>query len=70
MTHVQFDEATRAAVHQFASPRLTVIMRGFSFVGSTIALTIGTIIVVIRLVMRKWVMKQNYSRSRCSAARC
>ena len=49
-----FDDATRAAVHQFASPLLTAIMRGFSFVGSTIALTIGTIIVVVRFVMRKW----------------
>ena len=29
------DEATRAAVHQFASPAMTVLMRGFSFVGST-----------------------------------
>src|SRR5215208_7933292 len=50
----QFDEATRAAVHQLASPLLTAIMRGFSFVGSTIALTAGTIFVVIRFVMRKW----------------
>lgn len=50
----RFDDATRAAVHQFASPLLTAIMRGFSFVGSTIALTIGTIFVVVRFVMRKW----------------
>ena len=49
----QFDEATRAAVHQFASPVLTAIMRGLSFVGSTISLTIATIIVVGRLAMRK-----------------
>lgn len=49
----QFDEATRAAVHQLASPVLTTIMRGFSFVGSTIALTIASIVVVVRLVMRK-----------------
>ena len=48
-----FDDATRAAVHQFASPLLTAIMRGFSFVGSTIALTVGTIIVVIRFAMKK-----------------
>ena len=48
-----FDEVTRAAVHQLASPLLTAIMRGFSFVGSTIALTIGTIIVVVRFAMRK-----------------
>ena len=51
---VQFDEATRAAVHQFASPALTVIMRGLSFAGSTIALTIGAIIVVIVFARRKW----------------
>lgn len=49
-----FDEVTRAAVHQFASPALTVIMRGLSFAGSTIALTIGTIIVVIVFARRKW----------------
>jgi len=47
-----FDDATRAAVHQFASPLLTAIMRGFSFVGSTIALTVGTIFVVVRFAMR------------------
>ena len=49
-----FDDATRAAVHQLASPLVTAIMRGFSFVGSTIALTAGTIFVVIRFLMRKW----------------
>jgi undecaprenyl-diphosphatase len=49
-----FDDATRAAVHQLASPLLTAIMRGFSFVGSTIALSAGTIFIVIRFAMRKW----------------
>jgi len=49
-----FDEVTRAAVHQFATPLLTAIMRGFSFVGSTIALTVGTIFVVVQFAMRKW----------------
>lgn len=49
-----FDDATRAAVHQLASPLLTAIMRGFSFAGSTLALTVGTILVVIRFAMRKW----------------
>src|ERR671910_884627 len=48
-----FDEVTRAAVHQLASPVLTTIMRGFSFVGSTLALTIGSIVVVVRLARRK-----------------
>src|SRR5687767_8029261 len=49
-----FDEATRAAVHQLASPLLTTIMRGLSFVGSTIALSIGTICVVVLFAKRKW----------------
>lgn len=49
-----FDDATRAAIHELASPLLTTIMRGFSFIGSTIALTVGTIFVVVRFVMRKW----------------
>jgi undecaprenyl-diphosphatase len=49
-----FDDATRAAVHQLASPLMTGIMRGLSFVGSTIALTIGTIVFVWRFSMRKW----------------
>src|SRR6185436_651007 len=49
-----FDEVTRAAVHQLASPAMTVIMRFLSFVGSTIVLTIGTIMVVVWFAMRKW----------------
>jgi undecaprenyl-diphosphatase len=49
-----FDEVTRAAVHQLASPLLTTIMRGLSFIGSTLALTIGTIIVVVRFALLKW----------------
>ena len=49
-----FDEVTRAAVHQFATPLLTATMRGFSFVGSTIALTVGTIFVVFQFALRKW----------------
>ena len=49
-----FDEATRAAVHQLASPMLTTIMRGLSFIGSTIALSIGTIIAVVWFAKRKW----------------
>ena len=48
-----FDEVTRAAIHEFASPALTRVMRGFSFVGSTIALTLGTILVVVRLALLK-----------------
>ena len=49
-----FDEATRAAVHQLASPLLTTIMRGLSVVGSTLVLSIGTICVVALFAKRKW----------------
>ena len=48
-----FDEATRNAIHQLASPLLTTIMRGVSFIGSTLALAIGTTIVVVRFAMLK-----------------
>lgn len=51
---VQFDEATRAAVHQLASPAMTVVMRFFSFVGSTLMLTILTAIVIVWFAMRRW----------------
>ena len=50
---VQFDEATRAAVHQLASPAMTAVMRFLSFVGSTIVLAIGTTIAVIWFARRK-----------------
>jgi undecaprenyl-diphosphatase len=53
---VQFDEATRAAVHQLASPAMTVIMRFLSLVGSTMVLAAGTTIVVI------WFAKQKLGR--------
>ena len=49
-----FDEVTRTAVHQLASPLLTAIMRFLSFVGSTIVLTIGTIVIVVVFLVRKW----------------
>lgn len=49
-----FDEVTRAAVHHLASPALTTIMRGLSFVGSTISLSIATIFAVAWFAMRKW----------------
>jgi membrane-associated phospholipid phosphatase len=49
-----FDDVTRAAVHQLASPMMTTIMRGVSFAGSTLALSIGTIIVVVCFVLWKW----------------
>ena len=50
----QFDEFTRAAVHELASPAITKIMRGFSFVGSTLVLAAGTIVVAIVFAKRKW----------------
>lgn len=51
---VQFDESTRAAVHQLASPAMTVIMRFFSFIGSTLMLTILTAIVIVAFAIRRW----------------
>lgn len=51
---VQFDEATRTAVHTLASPLMTAVMRFLSFVGSTIVLTIGTAIVVIWFATKRW----------------
>ena len=49
-----FDEATRAAVHQFASPAMTVLMRGFSFIGSTLSLTVATGVIIVLFARRKW----------------
>jgi undecaprenyl-diphosphatase len=51
---IHFDAVTRAAVHQLASPMLTTIMRSVSFAGSTLVLTIGTILVVVRFALWKW----------------
>src|SRR5215213_249945 len=50
----QFDEATRAFVHLFASPTLTTIMRGLSFVGSTLFLTAASGVAIFAFAMRKW----------------
>ena len=49
-----FDEVTRNAVHQIASPTLTAIMRGISFTGSTLFLTCTTIVMFIWLMSRGW----------------
>jgi len=49
-----FDEVTRAAVHTLASPALTTAMRGLSFVGSALFLTVLTIMVVAWFVLRRW----------------
>ncbi len=49
-----FDDATRTAVHQFASPGLTLVMRGISFLGSTDFLLVLTILVVVCFLLRNW----------------
>ena len=49
-----FDDTTRAAVHTFASPGLTLFMRGVSFIGSTYFLAVATIAIVVWLALRKW----------------
>jgi undecaprenyl-diphosphatase len=45
-----FDEATRAAVHQLASPTLTTVMRGISFLGSTRFLFAATVVMVLAFI--------------------
>jgi membrane-associated phospholipid phosphatase len=49
-----FDDGTRAAVHQFASPFLTSSMLGISFLGSTLFLTGLTVVVVLCFALRRW----------------
>lgn len=49
-----FDEVTREAVHQLASPAMTTAMRGISFLGSMIFLTIATAGVIIWFAYRRW----------------
>ena len=50
----QFDDATRAAVHTFASPPLTLFMRTISFLGSSQFLTVVSIAAVAWFAWRKW----------------
>ncbi|HKR14840.1 MAG TPA: phosphatase PAP2 family protein [Pyrinomonadaceae bacterium] len=50
----QFDDVTRAAVHQLATPPMTSVMRGLSFLGSTWFLTVATTIVIVCFALRKW----------------
>ena len=50
----QFDDATRAAVHTLASPSLTLLMRGISFLGSSQFLTVATILAIVWFAWRKW----------------
>jgi|ERR1700754_2391334 len=49
-----FDEVTRVAVHQLASPGMTSAMRGISFLGSMIFLTIATAFAVFLFARRHW----------------
>jgi undecaprenyl-diphosphatase len=49
-----FDDVTRAAVHTLASPALTTVMRGISFLGSTLFLTAATILIVVWFMLRRW----------------
>src|SRR5688572_2720906 len=49
-----FDEVTREAVHQLASPAMTTAMRGISFLGSTLFLLLATTAVIIWFALRKW----------------
>ena len=50
----RFDDATRAAVHAFASPTLTSIMHFLSFIGGTLFLTIATVVVIVIFALRRW----------------
>jgi membrane-associated phospholipid phosphatase len=49
-----FDEVTRLAVHEFASPAITQAMRGISFLGSSLSLTLLTAGVIVWFLLRKW----------------
>ena len=51
---VAFDERVRAAVHQLASPTLTTIMRGISFLGGTRFLFGATTVIVLCFIFKKW----------------
>jgi undecaprenyl-diphosphatase len=50
----QFDDATRAAVHTFASPPLTLFMSAISFLGSSQFLTVASIVAIVLFAWRKW----------------
>ena len=50
----RFDDVTRAAVHTFASPALTMFAHFLSFVGSAFFLTIATGVVIVLFALRKW----------------
>ena len=50
----QFDDATRAAVHTFASPTMTIFMRFMSFMGNTLSLTVATIAAIAWFAWRRW----------------
>jgi undecaprenyl-diphosphatase len=50
----QFDDATRTAVHTFASPGMTLFMRFMSFIGSSFCLTALTIAAIVWFALRGW----------------
>ena len=49
-----FDEATRNSIHQLATPTLTTLMRGISFLGSTRFLFSATVVIALILFFRGW----------------
>ena len=49
-----FDDATRATVHRLASPTLTTLMRGISFLGSTRFLLSSTVVMVLAFIFWRW----------------
>lgn len=49
-----FDEATRAAVHQLASPQVTLLMKFISFLGAAQFLFVATTIGVFVLIWLGW----------------
>jgi undecaprenyl-diphosphatase len=49
-----FDERIRAAVHGFASPRVTVIMRALSLYGGPTSLTIIGIVLALAFLYERW----------------
>ena len=51
---VAFDERVRSAVHQLASPTLTTIMRGISFLGGARFLFGATTVIVLCFFFRMW----------------
>lgn len=49
-----FDNVTRLAVHEVASPFMTTAMRVISFLGSSVFLTLATVAVLLWFLFQKW----------------